>query len=367
MLNLNQVRNIFWAVFGMFIFMPIEIFYDGLYLSYFQIIILLFFTKRISKIAFLIFLGFLWSVLISVIRSDAVQLTTIINPILIGVALILTIQDKNQLHSIKLGIYFAAIGNTFALLFLAYHKNITNIFVLMGSRVWAIPEIPYFGNGLAMLFSAAMIFAYKENKYKLLFFLFIGGLLTTSRIPIFIFLLLIFFLVIRAIKLNIFYGLIIFIFTTASIISIQNPEFFNISTAEMDSISARISTTEDRIEVYHLALSQIYEHPFFGIGSTKLDYYEHAHNSYLQIALKFGIVGFILWIILVYLAFFKNSIISENIGFLLLFLIISTSQIGLLNPNLVLMLLIYRWIFMNCIPYVAQKNIATHKISGFRF
>ena len=324
--------------------MPIEIISDGLYLSYFQVIILFLFCKHKSKVKIVVFLCYSASIITSILLSSDVVLTSLVNPILTGLALIIFIDDKNQLEMIKNGIYISAIGNTIFLLILAYQKDINSIFILLTSRDWAVAEMPYFGNGLAMLFSAAMLLAFRENKIKLAVIFFIGGLLTTSRIPILVFAILLILSIFRIFKIRIILLLIVVgIFLIFSLI-FSDFGFIELSRDQADLLLSRMSTTEDRQDVYELAIAQMYNHPFFGAGSQKLDFYEHAHNSYLQVIYKYGIVTFPFWIFLIYLAFFKNLKFLRNIDFILFFLIISSSQIGLQNPNLVLVIVVYRQI-----------------------
>jgi O-antigen ligase len=110
---------------------------------------------------------------------------------------------------------------------------------------------------------------------------------------------------------------------------------------QADGIVSRITYAGDRSHVYTLALSNIVENPMLGAGSKNLEYFVHAHNSYLQIAYKYGFFALVSWFLLVYLAFFRNLILFKHIDFILIFGLVSFFQIGLLNSNLVMLLILY--------------------------
>ena len=116
----QRIANLFWVLFGILLFMPIELGVNGLFLAYFQIILLFIFSKKISKIKIIVYLGYCSLVLISTMIGDDIRLTSLLNPIAIGLALIINIKDKNQSRMIKNGLYISAAANTFFLIYLFF-------------------------------------------------------------------------------------------------------------------------------------------------------------------------------------------------------------------------------------------------------
>ena len=111
----------------------------------------------------------------------------------------------------------------------------------------------------------------------------------------------------------------------------------------MSVVSGRINKTSDREEVYKIALSSFRDNPFFGTGAIKIEYFEHAHNSYLHVVSRYGIFAFLLWIALVYRAYFRGIHMRKNIDFILIFIVLSMSQIGLQSPNVLAVFTILRY------------------------
>ncbi len=338
--QIQPIINFFWVLFGVLAFMPLEI-TTGLYVGLFQLIILFLLSKRISKIRLSLFLFFFSVVIFSTMTGDDARLTSLVNPLVIGLALLTNIRSENRATMLKKGIYISAAANTFFLLYLLSQANLSTLYAVLTTRTWAFESMPWFGNGLAMSFSMAMLLASKDGKYKLLLLLFIGGILTTSRIPLLsmVVILLVYFG--RSINFNHLLKIVIIgiLISLASMVILNNTDFAPVD--EMDGIAKRISYADDRNSVYTLALSKVVENPMFGSGSENLEYFEHAHNSYLQIAYRYGVFALASWFLMVYLAFFKNLILFKHIDFILVFGLISFFQIGLLNSNVLMLLILY--------------------------
>lgn len=336
------LKNLAWIFFGFILFMPIEVLVDGLYLSYFQIVILFLCCGYTSNLNITLLFIYLFFVTLSIMSGFSVELTSLVNPFLTGIALVTSIKDINKIKMVNIGLYLSAIINGVYLCFLAYKNNLNNIFTLLSSRVWAVEQVPYFGNGLAMLFAATMLLAFIERKYFILSIAFIGGVLTTSRIPQLFFLVIIGSFMLRNLISKPFNTFVLMGFATLFFISLSSLNFFDLSPGQIDLLKSRFSEADDRFEVYQLTLTEIINNPFLGVGSTKLYYYEHSHNSYIQVLYKYGLFALFVWLFLLYLVFFKNLKWLNNIEFIIFFLIISVSQIGLQNPNLLLVILMIR-------------------------
>ena len=77
------------------------------------------------------------------------------------------------------------------------------------------------------------------------------------------------------------------------------------------SVGARILAR--RILVIDTELKIIKEHPLkgVGLGSFSLKESRYSHNSYLQIWAETGIIGFMLWLVIVFL-FLKKFFLAKN-------------------------------------------------------
>lgn len=340
------INDVFWILFGLLMFIPIEVGTEGLFLAYFQIIFLFILSKKVSKISILFYFLFSSLVVTSTMMGNDIRLTSLINPLVIGLALMINIKDKHRATMIKNGLYLSGIAHTFYLMYLIVNTKIVTLYLLLVvSRDWAIDYIPYFGNGLGMAFTLLILFAAKEGKITLALLFFIGGTLTTSRVPILAMAMISILYIFR--NINIKYISAIAIAGLITTLISFSPTFYKdiVPDKDVDGIVLRLITTDDRLNVYELALSKIYESPFLGAGSEKLEQYYHAHNSYLETTYRYGVFALICWLVLIYLAYFKKLIFSKHIEFILIFALISFAQIGLHNPVSLLILTVYCLLF----------------------
>lgn len=341
-INLN-FKDFFWFLYGCMVFVPLEIFYDGLWTAYFQIIFLFLISNKINLIKFCLFLMWCSLFALSTVLSNFEGVHNLINPLLIGLVLIVAKPNDRNLNFILYGAYLSAILYVVHMLYLLVKLDVNSLFMVLTSRDWGVGLVIGFGNGLAILFSVLMLFAYKQSKYFLLIIFFVGGVITTSRIP---------FIALAVILFASFFNFSNFRFkvVVSSILCVlfvvASFNDFLPKESEYELLENRMTTTEDRVDVYGLALSSFLEHPLLGVGADKLPEYEHAHNSYLQILSKYGMLGFIIWISLWYFSFFEKFDVFKNIDFVLIFFSISLFQIGLHNPNALILLIMYRWMFI---------------------
>jgi O-antigen ligase len=343
------VVDYFWVFFGVLLFIPLEIVTEGLFIGYIQIIILLTLLNKISKLRLSLFLLYSALILFSTILGSDQRLTSLVNPLLVGSIFLIDSIDKRKVDLIIRGVYFSATVTSILLIFLLYQAGFSSIYTLLTSRNWA-DIIPYFGNGLALMYSMAILFAIRDSKYKLALLFIIAGVLTTSRVPLLVTSVILLIWTYKKINLKnsvyiIFLGFVIF-FTLTSLIS-------DSLLSDFEALSTRMFQSGDRISLYKMGFSVFIDNPFFGIGAEKLPYYEHAHNSYLQVAFKYGAFTLLIWLLLIYLAFFKRLEYAKNIDFILVFLILSTVQIGLHHPNVVMLFVIY----CNSLKYTLHRGV----------
>lgn len=332
--------NAFWVLFGVVLFTPIEIFTAGLYLAYFQIVLLVLLSDGYSRNKVMLVIFYIFVTLLSMLLSSEINIYSLINPIFMALFFAVNLKDAKKFHLIKIGFYISAVLNAILLLYLIFRNDIGSLYFVLTNREWAVNDVHYFGNGLAMMFSAAMLLAFRDRQFIFFVVFFVGGLLTTSRIPFLLFLILVVFWVYRlSLVKSFFVALLVLIFIISSLY-VHQLEFFHFSLGELEQLNTRLQFTGDRKEVYELALQKFFENPIFGVGGEKLDFFEHAHNSYLQVLYKGGVVSFVIWISLLYHSFIRGLDPIRNFDFFCFFALVSFFQLGLHSPNLIIALLL---------------------------
>lgn len=333
-------NELFWNLFGCLAFVPYEVIFDGLWLAYFQLIVLVFASHKAPKTNVYIYFAWGFCILASTVLNPLETAGSIVNPLVIGLGLAFTKLDSNAYKAILRGIYFAALIYVGYMMVLVARLDLLSLAAVMVSRDWGTGVVIGFGNGLAMMFAFVMLLAYRQSKFILAVLFFLGGVLTTSRVPFVAAGIIIAYEVVirrhnfrrKVICCGLLMGVYFFLMSFGLIPSGSDLEF----------LMNRFGETEDRFEVYTLAINQISQSPFLGIGAGKLPFYEHAHNSFLQVLLKYGFVGLTIWGLMWIVCFFRGVRFFNNIDFLMLIVVVSMFQIGIHHPNVVLLLLVFR-------------------------
>lgn len=331
----NSISKFFWIFFGMTLAIPYQI-TDGLLIGYFQILYLLALNKTHSKTKLILVLIFISLVIISTINGTSAKVESIINPILTSLVFLIHFEDQKKIKLIFKGIYISLTLVSFYMIYAFLQEGISTWFMLLNTRDWAQDYISFMGNGFAILVSLLIVKTAKEAHIKYLLLFAILGILTTSRIPIYtIGFLITFYSFKNIVNVKNFFQFLIIMMIVFSFAIYSN------LIEEFGSLAKRIFYANDRLDVYALAFQIFTENPLLGIGSEKLPYFIHAHNSYLHVLSKYGIFAFFIWLTLIYFAFFTGYRVLNNLDFLFVFLIISSAQIGLHHAHAVLIILLY--------------------------
>jgi len=333
-LKRRNFENIFWFLWGAIIFIPFEILSEGLYFAYLQGAFLMWYSKVPNIKNLVIFFAYCACVCISILLSADPTIASIVNPILIALLLLMNEIEERILRCLKLGILCSACVVSLYLIYLLYQKGLNTFAALMIDREWAIDKIFFFGNGLAVLLVLGMMFAFKTDMYSIFVLLFVGAALTTSRIPFLASILIIpgYFLKAGGVRKAIIVSISILVVAFFSGDSIY--EYFS----DVSSLAERVTFADDRIDVYKNVFDSIYDHPFFGVGSNKLNFYEHAHNSYLQILYKYGFFSLILFIDLVWYGVISGLLSNREYAIILVIFVCTATQVALLSPNFLIVL-----------------------------
>lgn len=174
-------------------------------------------------------------------------------------------------------------------------------FSLPELRLWGDPWFPDWPNFLAFMLSLTFIFnilVYKNNIMGLLNIS--AALLTTSRTPLIAIAIVIFIYVVVKNKSIASFALKFVVLTVAAalisyVTGFVSEEFIN-----------RLFIFSDRGTIYGFALSMIVESPIIGHGavlmdnSVGLEKFASFHNSYLDILVRHGLLGFLVFLLLIW-------------------------------------------------------------------
>lgn len=174
-------------------------------------------------------------------------------------------------------------------------------FSLPELRLWGAPWFPDWPNFLAFMLSLAFLFNILVYKNNFMGLLNVGAaLLTTSRTPLIAIAIVIFIYLLGKNKSIASVVLKSLIVTAATVIisyvaGIVSEEFIN-----------RLFIFSDRGTVYGFALSMVVESPIIGHGAVLLDSsvglekFSSFHNSYLDILVRHGLLGFLVFLLLIW-------------------------------------------------------------------
>lgn len=323
---------LYWCI-GFLTFIPLEIF-QGFYLGYVLILLLGFVGVVRAGWVLITYFFFILCVLFATAISADPSVTSIVNPIITSFAIILAPAATSYVREFAEGFVVSACMHAILLgLFLSFYGP-SNIIALLTDRLWAQDYLPYFGNGFAMLFPFAIILALALSEHIRSLLLCIGGVLTTSRIPL-VFAFVAGAFSVRTSKYAIFFALVVA--GTAFVMLSDEVLWF------YEGFSSRLLQSNDRIDVYSLVLTEIVNSPLIGHGPLEIEYYGHAHNSVLHVGYRYGVLAAGVWLVLGFLAFFRANFSPLNVLFLIALGLVSLTQIGLFHPNVVLAALFTRW------------------------
>lgn len=258
---------------------------------------------------------------------------------------------RNKLYLIKGFCVAMTLWSLMIIVFAVKLKIFENgllLFSVPELRLWGSEFFPDWPNYFSFMLAVAFLLNAIINKNYLSSVLnIIAAILTTSRTPLIAMFIFLIILLIEYMKLvkntKIIMGLL-------SILIINIIILLNGINIEYDyNFLDRLLIMEDREEIYNFSLDLIKNSPLLGHGGILLDestgFYGHPsfHNSYLDVAVRHGILALILFLIL--LAPIKINLNKENykiILILLFFLIGSMFQNFLKHPHLLMLFLVIR-------------------------
>lgn len=231
-----------------------------------------------------------------------------------------------RLSGILLGAYIV-----FMFIFSGQYLNFGYHFFLESNRMWGKDYIPRWPNTIPLSLVFCLWLEMREEKVKWYscLLLFIAAFLTTSRIGIFGSLIVIaYFLIIKfnnlPPKIKITIGLFI------AVVGIIGTSIL----IAHKVIVIRMIYMGDRMELWRLSIEAIRNRPFLGYGGNTLDVYasifqvdtnslylmQHTHNTFLELIIRYGFLGFSLFFALLAYCYLEIQKPHNKFMFILLIL-----------------------------------------------
>jgi O-antigen ligase len=166
--------------------------------------------------------------------------------------------------------------------------------IMVKERNWGEDIFPFWGNGFAVVLALSSLMLLAQRHYLLWAVNILAAVLTTSRTPFIalIISLLVIFMQNKHIRIRII--LIVFV-----LISLNTGIKYYMDLEYSESMIARLEKTEDREVVLGENMNAFKDNWLFGIGNIKYGEYLHAHNVFLQIMSRNGIIALALYLLLI--------------------------------------------------------------------
>lgn len=216
-------------------------------------------------------------------------------------------------------------------IFLYFDLNIylygLDVFTNSTYRMWGEKYLLEWPNVFACFIIIGGFLSFYYSKKYLLILHIITSIMSTSRASL-IFIFFIFICMFIETKNKKMYFGIFSIFSISLFLLLINQE----------ELLTRITKFSDRSIIFHYLL-EIFTNNIFGIGNISFSdfntYYESYHSSFFKVLIRYGFIGLIIYIMLIFPKNFKYN--NVRINFLILFLLVSSIfQDFLFHPHLLI-------------------------------
>lgn len=223
--------------------------------------------------------------------------------------------------------YVKLLSLMICLLFLyMYISNAENLIAGIYSKLWASDFLPGWPNGLIIPLFYGFYLSIKIGVAKLWnLLIFLAIILILSRAALVAAILVYLILMYRKKNFKVLYKLFFFMLAFIGLVILFS--YLNFDFQDYFYVS-------DRLDILYYALSYIYHRPFVGYGGKTLDQLEwlgsdyipmfswaHSHNFILEFVLRYGLIGFILFSMLLILSFFKIKNFDSKLLFVFLIIL----------------------------------------------
>lgn len=343
-------QNIIIFLLGIIAGSQIEIF-NGLYLAHFVILILFTFYVKFNKSDIYLYSIFAFFCLISTVYnyiiydSSNFKISNMLNTIFLYSTLLITISYAQFCDLFK-GYFIVFIFQLILVLFNFKLSLLNNGFIwfFTNEREW-MDGYNFFGNSFAVLGVMLAYINYKlYNKNIFVYFILCSVLiLTTSRLSLFGILFGLIFLVKQYIWKYRFVKIVILL--TIPVILIQLLRFNYKELEGFETLSNRLTYSDDRNNLAEISKMLFYKHPIMGNGPIFIEKYTlwepHLHNIWFDVIVGYGVFSFSLFFLLFFKkvkAYFHST---HDYLFILFILLCSISQISIKAPFIGLILFSY--------------------------
>lgn len=229
------------------------------------------------------------------------------------------------------GILLSTSIYSFITIFLFFDLNVylygLDVFTNSSYRMWGEGYLLEWPNVFACFIIIGGFLSFYYSKKTLLFLHIVASILTTSRASL-IFILFVFIIIfIEAKNKKLYFTIFLIIFSLLFLLLINQEELLS-----------RITKFSDRSIIFY-SLIEVFKDNFFGIGNVSFSnfdtYYESYHSSFLKVLVRYGLLGLLIYIILLFPKNFKYN--NLKINFLILFLLVSgIFQDFLFHPHILI-------------------------------
>lgn len=316
---------------GLFVTLPFVVFVEPIYSGYVSLF-LLFLTvdlKKVNSQKLILYFLLVCFVFISLINVDYnFNFSSIIIQLILPLVFLMSDFKFEYKYFFK-GAIVGCIIVIISLMYLAYEKNLVSNFVLFftKNRDWASDNI-FYGNGTALLLSLLSSYFLINNKIPSAILINILALLTTSRIPVVMFLFITVYIMLFS-SLKVYYKYLLLGFI---IVLIVYGFFFII---ENEALLNRLSGSEDRKFIFDYSYARFKDNIYLGFGPEDIPLYKHLHNSFFEVLFRYGLFSFVVYVILFVHGNLKNK---KSVFILFLSTFFAFTQINLHNINYIILL-----------------------------
>lgn len=331
---------------GVLLFFPLEVL-PGLYLSYITSLVLLFyFTIRKWELVIFLLLA-IFCVVGSFFRPPD-SIFSLAITLYCTFFMLISFSDRLKIEALVCGMKVGVMISFVLFLYALFgYKVFSFKGIFVDDRVWFKTILPYVGNGYAMTAVLAG-FVFSGTRFKFLaFFL---SLLTTSRLSFLSFLFFLnggfgkFFKVL-VVFLLVLLVLLIFLFSQdlALFVDWDNP------------FLQRLIKSQDRIVAWSDSFDAFKSSPYFGVGAVDIGYYKHAHNSFLYILGRHGILVFLLYFF-IFMHLLIKLYSGYGVGLCIVVLFFGLTQIAYQNISVVLLFAMLKFFSLKKIGAVPDNT-----------
>ena len=269
--------------------------------------------NKLAQLSYLLFI--VWTTISTIAYSmETGELTAriIIQFVFTVMYFVLIVPIKFNIEKFELWTYrFSLLMSLFILLlYIYYYMSSPN---LLADDLWASRYIPGWPNSTPYPLLMGIWLSFRKNFHisgKAI--LFVGLFLTGSRIALLGGLIIIFYFLLKRMKYKKSYAVYVIMFITVGVLGI------NYMISKDPLFIMKMTVSWDRVDIFYTTMSYLEHRPFLGFGGNTIDQlthieishmpaknWGHTHNWVLEMLLRYGIIGMLLFTVFIVSIFVK--------------------------------------------------------------